>query len=103
MLPWQVVHPRPPAKHHTGFNEDAALRKGGGGATLPAMPMPMPMPMPAAEPRYRPLRPIPAIGVLVWRAGRILLVRRARPPAQGAWSLPGGAQKLGETLFEAAI
>lgn len=37
------------------------------------------------------------IGVAVLRGESVLLVRRIRPPASGAWSLPGGAQKLGET------
>ena len=32
----------------------------------------------------------------------MLLIRRAKPPRQGEWSLPGGLQKLGETVFEAA-
>ena len=27
----------------------------------------------------------------------MLLVRRGKPPNAGAWSIPGGAQKLGET------
>jgi ADP-ribose pyrophosphatase YjhB (NUDIX family) len=31
-------------------------------------------------------------------AGRVLLVRRANPPLQGEWSLPGGAVETGETL-----
>ena len=42
------------------------------------------------------------IGVAVLRPDAVLLVRRGRPPAQGAWSLPGGAQRLGETVEEAA-
>ena len=29
-------------------------------------------------------------------------MRRGRPPRQGQWSLPGGAQRLGETQTEAA-
>jgi 8-oxo-dGTP diphosphatase len=29
-------------------------------------------------------------------------VQRGRPPRQGQWSLPGGAQQLGESLAEAA-
>ncbi len=33
---------------------------------------------------------------------RVLLIRRGRPPGQGAWSLPGGAQRLGETMEQAA-
>ena len=32
----------------------------------------------------------------------MLLVRRAKPPAAGSWSLPGGAQELGETAEAAA-
>lgn len=39
---------------------------------------------------------------MVVRDGRVLLIRRAKPPRQGEWSLPGGLQKLGETVFEAA-
>lgn len=35
-------------------------------------------------------------------APRVLLIRRGRPPGQGAWSLPGGAQRLGETMEQAA-
>ena len=42
------------------------------------------------------------VGVLVWRDDHLLLVRRARPPGAGEWSLPGGGQELGETLFETA-
>ena len=36
------------------------------------------------------------------RPGAALLVRRGRPPALGQWSIPGGAQKLGETAEAAA-
>jgi len=32
----------------------------------------------------------------------VLLIRRGRPPAQGEWSLPGGAQRLGETAEQGA-
>ncbi|GAN76454.1 NUDIX hydrolase [Acidisphaera rubrifaciens] len=52
--------------------------------------------------RLYPDRPIVGIGVAVLRPGAVLLVRRARPPALGAWSLPGGAQELGETAEAAA-
>jgi ADP-ribose pyrophosphatase YjhB (NUDIX family) len=52
--------------------------------------------------REFPQRPIVGIGVVVLRPGAVLLVRRARPPAAGAWSIPGGAQELGETAERAA-
>src|SRR5688500_9647737 len=52
--------------------------------------------------REYPLRPVVGVGVVVWHGERVLLVRRGRPPRQGHWSLPGGAQELGETVAEAA-
>jgi ADP-ribose pyrophosphatase YjhB (NUDIX family) len=59
------------------------------------------------EPREYPARPIPGVGAVVLREqdGRseVLLVRRARAPLVGAWSLPGGAIELGETAAEACV
>ncbi|MGB0682283.1 MAG: NUDIX hydrolase [Magnetovibrionaceae bacterium] len=52
--------------------------------------------------RAFPSRPIVGVGAVVWKENQILLIRRGKPPNQGAWSLPGGAQELGETVFEAA-
>ena len=52
--------------------------------------------------REYPPRPLVGIGVAVLRPGAVLLVRRGRPPSLGAWSLPGGAQELGETAEAAA-
>ena len=44
-----------------------------------------------------------AVGaVVVDRLARVLLVRRARPPNQGAWTLPGGRIERGES-HEGAI
>lgn len=51
--------------------------------------------------REYPDRPIVGVGAVVWRGDRLLLVRRGKPPRMGQWSLPGGAQHLGETLAEA--
>jgi len=51
--------------------------------------------------RLYPERPIVGVGVVVLSGDQVLLVRRAKPPRQGEWSLPGGAQKIGETVFEA--
>ena len=40
---------------------------------------------------------IPCVGAVVFDAeGRLLLVRRANPPAQGKWSIPGGRVEQGE-------
>ncbi len=40
--------------------------------------------------------------MVVLKGDTVLLVRRGTAPRQGEWSLPGGAQELGETLREAA-
>jgi ADP-ribose pyrophosphatase YjhB (NUDIX family) len=56
-----------------------------------------------ASARDYPTRPWVGVGVVVWKSDRVLLVRRGRPPRQGEWSIPGGGQDLGETVFEAAI
>lgn len=47
-------------------------------------------------------RPVVGVGAVVFRADQVLLVRRAKPPRQGEWSLPGGSQERGETVFAAA-
>ena len=52
--------------------------------------------------REYPVRPVVGIGIIVLRRDAVLLVRRGRAPARGEWSLPGGAQELGETAEEAA-
>lgn len=52
--------------------------------------------------REFPDRPIVGIGIVVLRKGAVLLARRGTPPNLGAWSLPGGAQELGETTEQAA-
>lgn len=48
--------------------------------------------------REYPDSPIVAVGVVVFNGDTVLLVRRGKPPEIGAWSLPGGAQELGETI-----
>jgi 8-oxo-dGTP diphosphatase len=52
--------------------------------------------------REYPARPIVGIGIVVIKNGTVLLVRRGKPPNIGAWTLPGGAQELGETTEDAA-
>src|SRR5690348_7097358 len=48
--------------------------------------------------REYPDRPIVGVGAVIVENGRVLLVKRARPPLLGRWSLPGGVVELGETL-----
>jgi len=54
------------------------------------------------NPRENPTRPWVGIGVLAFRGPDLLLIRRGRPPRLGEWSLPGGAQRLGERAEDCA-
>jgi 8-oxo-dGTP diphosphatase len=51
--------------------------------------------------REFPPRPILAVSAAVFRQGRVLIVRRARAPMIGHFSLPGGVVEPGETLAAA--
>lgn len=42
-----------------------------------------------------------AVGAIVWKGEQFLLIRRGRPPRQGQWSIPGGRQEAGETVYQA--
>jgi ADP-ribose pyrophosphatase YjhB (NUDIX family) len=53
--------------------------------------------------RIYPTRPYLAVSAAIFRDGRVLIVRRARPPAHGLYTLPGGGVELGETLEQAVI
>jgi len=53
--------------------------------------------------RIYPTRPYLAVSAAIFRDGRVLIVRRARPPAHGLYTLPGGGVELGETLEEAVV
>ncbi len=52
--------------------------------------------------REYPGLPRVAVGAIVIRDGKVLLVKRGHPPALDFWSIPGGAVKLGEPLEKAA-
>jgi ADP-ribose pyrophosphatase YjhB (NUDIX family) len=52
--------------------------------------------------REYPKHPLIGIGIIVLKGEDVLLIKRARPPAQNQWSLPGGGQELGETAEQAA-
>ena len=49
-----------------------------------------------------PNQPVVAVGAIVFRNNRVLLVRRGQPPSQDLWAIPGGRVEIGETLQEAA-
>ena len=53
--------------------------------------------------RTYPTRPYLAVSAAIFRDGRVLIVRRARPPAHGLYTLPGGGVELGESLEDAVI
>ena len=61
--------------------------------------------MPAASdispPRLPPSRPQLAVSGTIFRNDKILLVRRARSPAKGLYTLPGGRVEFGESLATA--
>ncbi|MSP00410.1 MAG: NUDIX domain-containing protein [Acetobacteraceae bacterium] len=52
--------------------------------------------------REYPSRPFVGIGIVVIKGSDVLLCRRGKPPNVGSWTLPGGAQDLGETCEAAA-
>lgn len=49
-----------------------------------------------------PNRPLVAVGAVVFKEDKVLLILRAKPPAENHWTIPGGSVELGETLQEAA-
>jgi 8-oxo-dGTP diphosphatase len=57
----------------------------------------------SAESRHYPDRPYLAVSAAIIRDGRVLIVRRARPPASGVFTLPGGVVEIGETLHQALM
>ena len=58
---------------------------------------------PAKDNRWYPETPIPAVGAVVFKEGKILTIKRGQEPGRGKWSIPGGRVELGETTFEAAV
>ena len=52
--------------------------------------------------RTYPARPWIAVGVIVMRAGKVLLVQRGKEPGRGLWAVPGGMVELGESSRTAA-
>ena len=57
----------------------------------------------SADLRSYPTRPYLAVSAAIFRAERVLIVRRGAPPMQGIYTLPGGGVELGETLEQAVM
>ncbi len=47
--------------------------------------------------------PLVGVGSIIIEGERVVLVKRAHPPIQGQWSIPGGVLEVGELVREAAI
>lgn len=54
-----------------------------------------------SDPRTYPERPFLAVSAAIIRDGKVLVVRRARKPALGVYTVPGGVVEAGETLLGA--
>lgn len=59
------------------------------------------MSTPGSDSSYPP-QPGVAVGAVVFKDNRVLLVRRGKPPAKNRWAIPGGSVKIGESLQDAA-
>ena len=53
--------------------------------------------------RHRPTQPVVAVGGVVVRDERVLLILRGQEPLKGHWSLPGGGIQRVEKPIEAAV
>ena len=53
--------------------------------------------------REFPELPLVGVGAIIIENSRVLLVKRAHPPLQAQWSIPGGVLEVGELVREAAI
>lgn len=51
--------------------------------------------------REYPQCPVVAVGGVIVHDGRVVLIRRAKEPSLGQWSIPGGAVETGEKLKDA--
>jgi len=50
-----------------------------------------------------PTAPVVGVGGVLIRDGRVLLIRRGKPPLYGRWVVPGGTVELGESLEQALV
>ena len=47
--------------------------------------------------------PLVGVGAIIIDENRVVLVKRAHPPLQAQWSIPGGVLEVGELVREAAV
>jgi 8-oxo-dGTP diphosphatase len=47
--------------------------------------------------------PLVGVGAIIIEDARVVLVRRAHPPLQAEWSIPGGVLEVGELVRDAAV
>jgi 8-oxo-dGTP diphosphatase len=47
--------------------------------------------------------PLIGVGAIIIEGDRVVLVKRAHPPLQAEWSIPGGVLEIGELVREAAM
>jgi 8-oxo-dGTP diphosphatase len=47
--------------------------------------------------------PLVGVGAIIIEGERVVLVKRAHPPLQAEWSIPGGVLEVGELVREAAV
>ena len=47
--------------------------------------------------------PLVGVGAIIIEGPRVILVKRAHPPLQAQWSIPGGVLEVGELVREAAV
>jgi 8-oxo-dGTP diphosphatase len=47
--------------------------------------------------------PLVGVGAIIIEGDRVVLVKRAHPPLQAEWSIPGGVLEVGELVREAAM
>jgi ADP-ribose pyrophosphatase YjhB (NUDIX family) len=53
--------------------------------------------------REFPSAPLVGVGAIIIEGSRVVLVKRAHPPLQAEWSIPGGVLEVGEPVRDAAI
>jgi len=53
--------------------------------------------------REFPEAPLVGVGAIIIEEAHVVLVKRAHPPLQAEWSIPGGVLEVGELVREAAI